>query len=392
MKKLEKGGISMIDLSTFDKSLKLTWLRRFMLNDPKWKLVINNLYPGLHDFWKYGSIFSYKIAENINNPFWYEVFVYYKELYDHIKINTLEEFLETSFLYHKEICIGNQMVSNRELQTNNIFLIKQLMDGEDFLSHEEFYSRHNIRLGFLSYLSIINSVKQFLSKLEIEENGRKIRYQPALNIIMKNMSGASAIYNNFINVNNISKPKGMEKWKTLLSVEEDDWLGYFSLLKYTTKDSKLRWFQFRILHCILTTNRSVSKYNNDQSHLCTFCNTQSETIQHLLWSCEKVNKFWSDLSSLISQRCGNVHNFSFSERLVLFGQSNFVYTDEVCNLIILMAKYFIYRCKVLKSSIHLKSFIKELHARYNIEKILTKESHEFINKWNPYLNLFKSLL
>ena len=67
MKKLEKGGISMIDLSTFDKSLKLTWLRRFMLNEPKRKLVVNNLFPGLYDFWRYDSIFLYKISENINN-------------------------------------------------------------------------------------------------------------------------------------------------------------------------------------------------------------------------------------------------------------------------------------------------------------------------------------
>ena len=82
-------------------------------------------------------------------------------MYDHIKINTLEEFLETSFSYNKKNCIGNQIISNRELQTNKLFLVKELMDGENFLSHEEFCSRLNIQLGFLSYLSIIKSIFLF---------------------------------------------------------------------------------------------------------------------------------------------------------------------------------------------------------------------------------------
>ena len=266
------------------------------------------------------------------------------------------------------------------------------MEGNEFLSHRDFLLKHNIQIDFLSYLSIIKSIKHYMNKLEIEETGRKIEYQPALNVIMKNKSGASTIYNTFLSATSLISPKGMEKWKTLLNIEEDQWFGYFSLLKFTTRESKLRWFQFRILHNILTTNRSVSKYNDDQSHLCTFCNSHSETIQHLFWSCQRVNHFWKDLSTLINQRCGHVHNFCFSEMLVLFGQSDFIYTDEVCNLMILMAKFFIYRCKVQNSTLTLKSFISEFHNRYKIEKRMAKEPVDFINKWNPYLNLFKSLL
>ena len=171
----------------------------------------------------------------------------------------------------------------------------------------------------------------------------------------------------------------MEKWKKLVDVNDDQWLGYTSFFKYSTRDTKLRWFQFRILHQILTTNRSVSKYNVNQSHLCTFCNCKSETIRHLFWGCEKVKDFWNELSSLIKQRCKNAFNFSFSENLVLFGQCDYIYTDEICNLIILMAKYFIYRCKVQNTAINLNIFVKELYTRYLSEKILERDSQDFIN-------------
>ena len=180
--------------------------------------------------------------------------------------------------------------------------------------------------------------------------------------------------------------------KKLLDIDEDQWISYFSMLKFTTRDTKLRWFQFRILHHILTTNRSVSKYMVNQSQLCTFCNNHSETIQHLFWHCEKVKTFWNELSTLIKQRCRNSHNFSFSENLVMFGQSDNVYTDEICNLMILLAKYFFYKCKVQQSCLNLNYFVKEFYTRYTTEKIVENDSQSFINKWNPYINMFKSLL
>ena len=126
--------------------------------------------------------------------------------------------------------------------------------------------------------------------------------------------------------------------------------------------------------------------------LCTFCNNHSETIQHLFWHCEKVKTFWNELSTLIKQRCRNSHNFSFSENLVMFGQSDNVYTDEICNLMILLAKYFIYKCKVQQSCLNLNYFVKEFYTRYTTEKIVENDSQNFINKWHPYINIFKSLL
>ena len=391
MKKIERGGISMPDLNIFDKSLKLTWLRRFVLNESKWKHVISVLFPNINDFWKYGDDFALRLSKNITNPFWSNVFKYYYELYRTVEITTLEEVYETSFLFNKNILIGKQVISNKELRLNNLYLIKEFMVGREFISHEEFNLKNNTNINYLSFLSIVKSIKEFINHIDLEENGKKINYQPALNIIMKNKSGASFIYSTFSN-NNKNICKGFEKWNRLLNIEKDEWLGFFSLLKFTTRDTKLRWFQFRILHNILTTNRSVAKYCNEQSHLCTFCNKESETIQHLFWSCEMVNKFWKDLASMINKRCVNVYNFSFSEKLVLFGQSEFIYTDEVCNLIILIAKYFIYRSKVQNISPNLKNFINTLFKRYEAEKLITHNSQDFKNRWNQYLNLFKSLL
>ena len=157
-------------------------------------------------------------------------------------------------------------------------------------------------------------------------------------------------------------------------------MASFQLLKNTTSDTKLRWLQFRILHYIITTNRSVSKFIIGQDSNCSFCGAHSETIKHLFWQCRLVQHFWNDLSSSINKKCSHAHNFKFNEKLVLFGKCDMIRTDNTCDLIILLAKSFIYRCKVQGRCLNNRCFIREIYSRYNLEKYLERNGTEFILK------------
>ena len=147
-------------------------------------------------------------------------------------------------------------------------------------------------------------------------------------------------------------------------------MASFQLLNNTTSDTKLRWLQYIILHYIITTNRSVSKFMIGQDSNCPFCGAQSETIKHLFWQCRLVKHFWNDLSSLINKKCSHAHYFEFTEHLVLFGKSNDIFTGKICNLIILLAKLYIYRCKVQNNNLNINVFMKELYKREHIEIII----------------------
>ena len=164
------------------------------------------------------------------------------------------------------------------------------------------------------------------------------------------------------------KNKGFEKWKHSTQITLEKWKHCFKLLKLTTNDTKLRWIQLRILHNILTTNRSVSKFNKEQSHLCQFCQSHSETIHHLIWKCHKVKLFWDELTIIINKRVKHAHRFKFDENVVIFGYSDQIKTDQVCDLIILLAKFYIYRSKVQGIVLNTNIFIKEIYQRYCIEK------------------------
>ena len=390
--KMVYGGIGMLDLSLFDKALKLTWLRRFFINEAKWTEIINEIYPCFKDIKKNGNVFVNQFVGNVDNPFWKNVMTYYIFFNKHLIIRTKEELQACSFLCNEHIKIGNRVITNRDFVDSNVFFIKQLMTGTRFLTYQEFIQKYNTRVNFLAYNSVKSAVKRYVSNTQLPNNtkNKAINYQPALNFIMNTVKGASPIYHLMLEPDN--QNKGYQKWHTQTQITLDQWLNSFKILKKCTTDTKLRWLQFRILHNILTTNRSVAKFKPEQTPLCQFCKSHSETIHHLLWACIKVKTFWNELSCTINSRCTHAHNFKIDEKLAIFGQSIQIKTDYICEFIVLMAKLYIYRSKVQDTVLNSKLFLKELYNRYCIEKEIHKNSMTFKTSWLPYMDIFRGLI
>ncbi len=124
----------------------------------------------------------------------------------------------------------------------------------------------------------------------------------------------------------------------------------------------------------------VSKFNIRINVNCTFCDSQPETVLHLFWHCVHTRKLWQDICQFIVNFIHNDFELFFKD--VLFG----IFTFEkqygniyfLCNLIILLAKYFIHKCKVMKVTPNfsyfqedIKMYIKSLSTSYNKKAIQT---------------------
>lgn len=71
------GGMRMICVNSFIKSLKVTWMRRIMMSDEKiswYKLLIDTLPFNFESHQSFGSYFYKNLAEKITNPFWQDLF------------------------------------------------------------------------------------------------------------------------------------------------------------------------------------------------------------------------------------------------------------------------------------------------------------------------------
>ena len=127
-------------------------------------------------------------------------------------------------------------------------------------------------------------------------------------------------------------------------------------------------------------------------NLCSFCNGYPETIQHLFFECVNVNRFWKQLCKWISDKCTHCTSLNMDIQLAIFGISENIKTDKVLDLIILMAKKYIYRQKCMNKHLEFKCFQKEVVSRYKIEKYIAYTKcawNKFNTNWAYYQELIK---
>ena len=98
--------------------------------------------------------------------------------------------------------------------------------------------------------------------------------------------------------------------------ENFNWNKVNQLVIDCTKESKLKWFQYRIVHRILGTNDLLFKCKIKNNPMCSFCNTYIETIEHLFFFCRQTKYIWLQVENWI--KTVNV-DISFDIKTVLFG-------------------------------------------------------------------------
>ena len=91
------------------------------------------------------------------------------------------------------------------------------------------------------------------------------------------------------------EPKSIIRWESKLNVYflRDDWKMFYLIPFNCTIDTKLRWFQYRILNRFLTTNSFMCKIGQRIDNVCTFCKKEAEAIEHPFVECKVVTNIWS---------------------------------------------------------------------------------------------------
>ena len=84
------------------------------------------------------------------------------------------------------------------------------------------------------------------------------------------------------------------------------------------------------------------------SPLCSFCKREVESLEHLLYYCDVTKSFWEAFCSWLGELKINPHPFTFTITEILFGVFDVENDWIMLNHLILIAKYYIYTCKLKK--------------------------------------------
>ena len=100
-----------------------------------------------------------------------------------------------------------------------------------------------------------------------------------------------------------------------------------------------------------------------ESLLYDFCNMNVESLSHLFWDCHIVRAFWAELENFLHEKGFRV---AFDFKVVSFGSEN----NTLLNFIIILAKYFIVKCKYKQESPNFVVFLQYMKKRQDIEKAI----------------------
>jgi hypothetical protein len=382
----QEGGLRMINVYSFLSTLKISWLRR-MDKDPNLNDFLSIFCPLIGQLHNFGSEYINVILKHNKNMFWMDVLRHYKKLHCHCTPNSTEEFLAETIFYNVNIKRGNGTIYIKQWHDAGILFVNQLLNEQGrWFSFEEFVHLFPAvtNTNYLVYEGIINAIKYLQNKINVTDLCTLgLSVQKCWHVIRSGNKNVTNVLNESGDI-----PTVVPKWNS--QYNDLNWNIIFGLSYRTTADTRLRWFQTRLLHRILPTNKYLFMCKLVDSPLCTFCNLEQDSLSHLFWSCPEVNAFWMSLQGIIHVKCTHCYNFHFSEKLILFVVHCRVHSDSVMDLIILQTKYYIWKCKVQKKLPRIPILLQILKTRHSTEKQAAysmNKNMRFDNIWKPYLPL-----
>ena len=155
-----------------------------------------------------------------------------------------------------------------------------------------------------------------------------------------------------------------------------------------TNNTKLQWLQYRINHRILTTNNFLFKIKITGNPLCTFCKTENEYIEHILWDCEVIQNFLHDVDNWFLS--GGI-SLPMSKLSFIFGDVSKLKKSDPYNLIFMYIKQYIYSSKCFQNNPSIHAIKEKLKYMYYLEKIIAIKNQR-VTQFEIQWNLFKDLL
>ena len=105
--------------------------------------------------------------------------------------------------------------------------------------------------------------------------------------------------------------------------------------------TKVREFQYKLLHGAIYTKENLLKFGFVENSQCSFCKQMVETYEHLFWDCSYVKPLWQkvidrfDLIRLKNAEWKDIHVGIMGKDL----------STKCCNTIIFILKYIIFRSR-----------------------------------------------
>ena len=297
-KEIKDGGLKMLNIQEFDRSLKLTWMRKILNQTPEWA-----------EFTKYYRIdyllvtdtnYHAHIKKTITNPFWKDVSVAYWDWFSKLKT-----FCPAPV--DSQLIWGNPNLNlpiNNNLLRQKIIYIRDLYNNEGIpLTQIELELKTGIKMFFTHYQAIRRSIPQEWNQYMLNFR-QDYNLSKPINIewLTKDKKGGTSLRKIWQLSANETPPISQQRWSEELNIaEEINWPFSYMLPFKCRLNARIKYFQYQINHRSLITNKKLFQFELIDHEECDKCN-EVETIQHLLVECDTLTNLWDNVHRWLRER------------------------------------------------------------------------------------------
>ena len=156
-------------------------------------------------------------------------------------------------------------------------------------------------------------------------------------------------------------------WNSKTKLNENAWKKIFTSLKSICKETKLKEFQFKLIHRIVVTKKELHRYGIKTDDECLYCG-EKDSIDHAFLNCRFVKNSVHNVIGWFN--AANNSQFAPTIEEKLFGIISGPYEKGLLrkfNYTILFMKYYIYTSKMHNQAIYLAVFVNKVLSKYRIE-------------------------
>ena len=159
-KNYQNGGLKMIDIFTFEKSLKLAWLKRLVLqNDGAWLNLLTECVKNVRNCISLGGEWCINILKKVN-PFWKDVFKDWVLVCKNQVVTSNQDILRSSLWLNNDI---NVKMFFPDWFASGIQTVADIVDASGKVADLESIKRKfNLRINILNYYTVKKSVEKFI--------------------------------------------------------------------------------------------------------------------------------------------------------------------------------------------------------------------------------------
>ena len=368
------GGLNMMDMDSFVKSLKTKWVKLYLDDNFRpWKSIFNFALRNYGGPFLFHCNFQKQDVETIPNIFVKQVceawssYAYYtpdKSFGDQIIFNNSFVKINSSIFYIDS------------LRSADVYLVKHFFDADgNVLQYNDFIFKYHIdNLPFTTYFGIVSAIPRHWRLNFGDSENISVPHQKFTKFIVARKE-TKCVYRSLIS-QKVTVPRAVARWEHDYPDIDFDWSRVFSLPFTSIRNPKVQYLQFRFIHRILATNTYLYKLNLSDTKICSFCNENDETLVHLFWSCSRIQSFWSELFHKCLKK-----TLDFSMLTICFGFLD-IPTHPI-NFLILHAKNFIFSCKLNNKIPEPGIFIYKLKFLLDVEYSILKRHNK-----NAMISLF----